>query len=254
MKTVDQIRHSFTFVHDNGSVHGVPSAQLGSPRDRRKIPCMFKKDYVLAVVSFLLIPAVVVAGGMLINFINPEIAAGYPNYERNFRLLDLAKKFSMLAVLLVSMGLWFLTCFFLVKSKQQSYVWLVLAMLGPVGFIILTMLRDKAPALGDLHQQFVGKLKLYLRVAYELCFFALVWVVAYQSMVLKRDLMIMYEAAATGISTAQIIDQQNASSGMWAFSEGNEVLYLVVLFYLLWPICFNAVGHLPKLGASAKKA
>jgi hypothetical protein len=66
--------------------------------------------------------------------------------------------------------------------------------------------------------------------------------------------MIMYEAAATGMSTAQIIDQQNASSGMWAFSEGNEVLYLVVLFYLLWPICFNVVGHLPKLGASAKKA
>jgi Bacterial extracellular solute-binding protein len=102
---------------------------------------MFKKDYVLAVVSFLLIPAVVVAGGMLINFIDPEIAAGYPNYERNFRLLDLAKKFSMLAVLLVSMGLWFLTCFFLVKSKQQSYVWLVLAMFGPFGFIILTMLQ-----------------------------------------------------------------------------------------------------------------
>ena len=70
---------------------------------------MFKKDYVLAVVPFLLIPAVVVAGGMLINSINPEIAADYPNYERNFRLLDLAKKFFMLAVLLVSMGLWFLT-------------------------------------------------------------------------------------------------------------------------------------------------
>jgi hypothetical protein len=73
-------------------------------------------------------------------------------------------------------------------------------------------------------------------------------------MVFKRDLMIMYEAAATGMSTAQIIDQQNASSGMWAFSEGNEVLYLVVLFYLLWPISFNAVGHLLKLGVSAKKA
>jgi len=25
---------------------------------------------------------------------------------------------------------------------------------------------------------------------------------------------------------------------MWAFSEGNEVMYLVVLFYLLWPIGF----------------
>ena len=72
-------------------------------------------------------------------------------------------------------------------------------------------------------------------------------------MVLKRDLMIMYEAATTGISTAQIIDRQNASSGMWAFSEGLEVLFLVVLFYLLWPICFNLAGRLSRLGASAKK-
>jgi lysylphosphatidylglycerol synthetase-like protein (DUF2156 family) len=215
---------------------------------------MLKKDYGLAVVSFILISAVVVAGGMLINFINPEIAAGHPNYVRNYWLLDMAKKSSMLAVFLVSMGLWFLTCFFLVKSKQQSYAWLVLAILGPFGFIILTMLRDRAPALGDFHQQFVGKLKLYLRIAYELCFFILVWVVAYQTMVLKRDLMILHEAAATGLSTAQIIDQQNASSGMWAFSEGNEVLYLVVLFYLLWPISFSAVGHLLKLGVSEKKA
>jgi hypothetical protein len=41
-----------------------------------------------------------------------------------------------------------------------------------------------------------------------------VWVGAYQTMVVKRDLMIMYEAATTGTFTAQIINQQNASSGM----------------------------------------
>jgi len=116
------------------------------------------------------------------------------------------------------------------------------------------MLSDNAPAPEDLYQQFVGKLKIYLRVAYELGFFMVVWVGAYQTMVLKRDLMIIYEAATTGTSTAQIIDQQNASSGMWAFSESLEVLFLVVLFYLLWPICFNVVGRLPRLWASPKKA
>lgn len=73
-------------------------------------------------------------------------------------------------------------------------------------------------------------------------------------MILKRDLMIMYEAAITGTSTAQIIDQQNASGGMWAFSESLEVLFLVVLFYLLWPICFNVVGRLPRLWASSEKS
>ena len=215
---------------------------------------MFKRPYALAIVSFLMIPAVTVLAGMLINSIDPEIAARTSNYERNYWLLNLARTLSMLAVLLVTMGLWFLTCFFLVKSKKRSYGWLPLAILGPFGLIVLTMLSDNAPAPEDLYQQFVAKLKIYLRVAYELCLFLVVSVGAFLTMVLKRDLMIMVEAAMTGISTAQIIDRQNASSGMYAFSEGLEVLFLVVLFYLLWPICFNVVGHLPRLWASPKKA
>ena len=66
---------------------------------------MFKKHYILAAVSFLLIPAVAVLGAMLVNSINPEIAAGHSSYERNYRLLSLAKNLSMLALLLVVMGL-----------------------------------------------------------------------------------------------------------------------------------------------------
>ena len=205
---------------------------------------MLKQHYVLALVSFLLIPAVTVSGGMLFNFINPEIAAGYANYERNYRLLDLAKSLSLLALLLANMGLWFLTCFFLVKSKHRSYGWLFLVLLGPIGFAFLTLLSDKVPASGDLYQQSMGKLNIYLRVAYELCLFAAVWVAAYQTMTLKRELMILYEAASTGISAAQIIIRQNASSGMWAFSEGLEMFYLVVFFYLMWPVCVNVAGRL----------
>jgi hypothetical protein len=200
-----------------------------------------------------MIPAISVLAALLINSIDPEIAAGYANYERNYRLLSLAKTVSVWAVLLVIMALWFLTCFFLVKSKQRSYGWLPLAMLGPFGLSILNMLSDKAPAPADLYQRFIGKLKNYPRIAYELGLFVVVWVGAFLTMVLKRDLMIIYEAATTGASTAQIIDRQNASSGMWAFREGLEVLFLVVLFYLLWPICFNALGRLPRLWAFAKK-
>jgi len=73
-------------------------------------------------------------------------------------------------------------------------------------------------------------------------------------MLLKRNLMMLYEAATTGTSTAQIINQQNASSGIWVFSESLEVLFLVVLFYLLWPIYFNAVGRLLRPWTSSKKA
>jgi len=72
-------------------------------------------------------------------------------------------------------------------------------------------------------------------------------------MVLKRNLMMLYEAATTGTYTAQIINQQNASSGIWVFSESLEVLFLVVLFYLLWPIGFNVVGRLLRLWPSSKK-
>jgi hypothetical protein len=75
----------------------------------------------------------------------------------------------------------------------------------------------------------------------------------WDTVVLKHTLLIMYEAAATGTSAAQIIAQQNASSGMWAFGEGLEELYLVVIFYLLWPICFNIVARLPGLWASYRK-
>jgi hypothetical protein len=140
---------------------------------------MFKRPYVLAIVSFLTIPAVTVLAGILINSIDPEIAARTSNYERNYRLLSLAKTLSVLAVLLVIVGLWFLTCFSLVKSKKRSYRWLPWALFGPFGLIVLTMLSDKAPAPGDLYQQFVGKLKIYLRIAYELILFVVVWVAAF---------------------------------------------------------------------------
>jgi hypothetical protein len=72
-------------------------------------------------------------------------------------------------------------------------------------------------------------------------------------MILIGNLSIMYEAASTGRTIAEIIEIRNASSGMWAFSEGLEVMYLMVLFYLLRPVCFNAIGRLPNLWASVKK-
>jgi hypothetical protein len=92
----------------------------------------------------------------------------------------------------------------------------------------------------------------FVRVGYEVCAFVILWELAYQAMVLKRDLMIKYESYTTGVSTAQIIDTQNASSGMWAFGEGMEVMYLVVLLYLIWPIVFNVVGRGAAMMAAPK--
>jgi len=72
------------------------------------------------------------------------------------------------------------------------------------------------------------------------------------AVVLKRNLMIMYESATTGISIAQIIDRQNASSGMWAFDEGLEMMYMVVLLYLAWPMAFNIASPVATIMASPK--
>jgi hypothetical protein len=57
----------------------------------------------------------------------------------------------------------------------------------------------------------------------------------------KHALLIKYQAATTGVSEPQTIDLQNASSGMWAFAEGMEVMFLVILLYLLRPMS-SALG------------
>jgi len=106
---------------------------------------------------------------------------------------------------------------------------------------------------GDLYQQFVGKLKFYLRVPLELCFFVLAWIVAYQTMILIRNLSIVYESVTTGRTIAEIIGIQNASSGMWAFGDELRELYLVALFYLVWPIFFNVAGLFGKSFFSSQR-
>ena len=129
------------------------------------------------------------------------------------------------------------------------------------GLAVLATLNDAptnkvttndATAETDRYSRFVRSMNGFVRVGYELGTFVIVWVLAYEAMVLKRTLVIRYEAATTGVSTAQIIDRQNASGGMWAFAEGMEVMYLVVLIYLLWPIVFNMAGRVGASMASPK--
>ena len=219
---------------------------------------MIKKEWVVALVLLLLIPVVLVLGGALFSFINPEIAAGHPNYVRNYHLLNLLKLTVMWATAAAVLVLWLLVCLQVIRAKKQSNFWLVLAALGPLGLAILAMLNDRAilndgEALEtDRYSRFVRKMNWLVRAGYELCSLALVWELAYEGMVLKRALMIRYEAARSGMSVAQVIDLQNASSGMWAFSEGMEVMFLVVLLYLLRPVVFNLVGRVVATMASPK--
>lgn len=204
---------------------------------------MIKKQSVLPVVLLLLMPVVFALEGFLSSCINPEIAAGHPNYARNYHLLSLLRNSLFIASLAGVVVLWILVCFLVIRSRKRSLLWLLLAAFGPFGFAVLASLNDREPAATDRYDRFVRSMNGFVRVAYELCTFAAFWVLAYQAMVLKRNLMIAYQAATTGMSARQIIDIQNASSGMWAFSEGNEVMYFVILFYLLRPILVSFVGQ-----------
>jgi glucan phosphoethanolaminetransferase (alkaline phosphatase superfamily) len=213
---------------------------------------IIKKEWVVAVVLLLLIPVVLVLGGALFSLINPEIAAGHPNYVRNFHLLTLLKLSVIYATAAVVVLLWVLVCLQVIRAKKRPAWWLVLAVLGPFGLAILAMLNDRTTAETDRYSGFVRNMNWFVRAGYELCTFVIVWELAYQGMALKRALTVRYEAARTGMSVAQVIDVQNASGGMWAFAEGMEVMFFVVLLYLLRPVVFNLVGRVAAIKVSSK--
>ncbi len=179
----------------------------------------------------------------LASLIDPEMARSSSDYTRNFRLLQMVSTGAVMAVGALVTMLWLTTCYLVLKARQRSALWLPLAAGGPFGFMFIAMLADHAPAPGDLYQQFIGRLKSYWRVLFEIALFGLAWILAYQGVVLKRELSIAYESFSTGLPVTAIVERQNASGGMYAFGEGLESMYLVVLLYLLWPVVFNWLGR-----------
>jgi hypothetical protein len=139
---------------------------------------------------------------------------------------------------------WFTTCLLVVMSKRQPYSWLLLALLGPIGLAILTWLPDLSPEPFDLYQRWIRKLNIFVRGAYEIGYFMLTWTLAWEAMIVKREAMIAVQSAMTGVSREQILQDQNASSGMYAFGELNDVMYVFALLYLLRPVCVDVVGAL----------
>ena len=214
---------------------------------------MIKKQLLVALLLLLLIPAVTLGSGILFSLINPEIAAGHPNYARNWHLLNSLKLGVMYTSFLLILALYLVGCFLVIRAKKQSRFWLLLAPFGPLGFAVLSVLSDRAPSQSDRYSRFVSGLNAWVRVGYEICSFIVIWELGEQIMILKRNLMIWYQSATTGVSTAQIIAIQDASSGMWAFGEGLEVMFFVILLYLLRPILFNLIAGAvarPSLNAS----
>lgn len=207
------------------------------------MPRMPKRHYVMALVCYLAIPVIVIGGFRLSLLIDPEMARGSADYARSFRLLQQAATGVVMAAAGLALALWVCTCYLVLKSRQRSALWLALAAAGPFGFVFITILADRSPVPDDLYQQFLRKLKLYWRVPLEIAVFISAWILAFRSVVLKRDLMISYESYSTGAPVETIIARYNASSGMHAFGEALQAIYLVTLLYLLWPIVFNLAGR-----------
>jgi hypothetical protein len=203
-----------------------------------------KKTYLLAVACYLAIPFAVVGGGFAAVLINPEWAIHTTHYSRNFHLLNALKGALFFSGVGLGGILWFLMCYCLVKSKQRSMLWLAFAFLGPLGIPVLAALRDAAPIAGDAWQRLIQRTSRAARIACDLAFFLAAWTVSYQAMVLLRNFRILLESMTTGAPVAQIVAQQNAGGGMYAFVEGNEVMYFVTLIYLFWPIAFNLLARL----------
>jgi hypothetical protein len=205
-----------------------------------------------AIACYLAIPVVVVSSGFLFSLIDPELARGHADYVRNFRLLTQVRIGVQVAMAGLAMALWIGVCHLTLKSRKRSAGWLWLAA-GPIGLAVIAMLRDRAPAPEDLYQRFIGRLKLYQRVLLETGLFVSVWMAAFALVELSVDLMIQCESFVTGTPVATIVDIRNASSGMYAFGEGLEAMYVVVLIYLLWPLGFNAAGRLIKARAGGMR-
>ncbi|MDP1613125.1 MAG: hypothetical protein Q8M11_18880 [Sulfuritalea sp.] len=208
------------------------------------MPRLSKRYHLLALACYLAIPVVLIAGVALASLIDPEMARSHADYARDYRLLDMVRQGALVDTAGVALLLWTATCYLLLKARQRSLNWLSLAAAGPFGFVVMAMLKDRAPAPDDLYQQFIGKLKAWWRVPLEIGVLVAVCLLAYLCVATLRELMIGYQSFARGIPAATIVAEQNASGGMWAFGEALEELYLVVLIYLLWPIAFNLVGRL----------
>lgn len=192
-------------------------------------------------------------GGTAVAFsINPESSAFGPFHVRNYWLLYDIRRVLLWTTPLTVLALWLLTCLFVVRAKARSYAWSALALFGPFGLIALTMLESKRVEGGALYDGRVRRRHWPLRALYQVVLLIVIVAAADQLIVLKRPLVIWWQSHVTGVPVEEIIQQQDASSGMWAFGEGLEMLFLVVLFYLLWPICFNAAGRLPRLWAGRR--
>jgi len=206
---------------------------------------VIRRYYGGSILALLLIPVVVLGAAGLFNALDPERARGHADYARHFLLLQHLRVGSQLAMLGLAGVLWLMACAWLVCAKARQRAWTSLALLGPLGFALLSALADRSPPVAaDRYRNFLARLPFPLRLGYEAVRFAAFGFVALQLVEWLDSGTALLEATRRGVSLATILAERDASSGMWAFGDSLRAAYPFVLLYALWPAGFNAVAKL----------
>jgi hypothetical protein len=124
---------------------------------------------------------------------------------------------------------------------KRTYVYAVASFLA-IPFVVLAGFRLSLsidPEWARGHADYVRNYQLLDAVRHVLFAGTIAFMVLLWTLELKREVAIRVESLMTATPVATIVAIQDASSGMWAFSEGLQMCYLVVLIYLIWPIVFN---------------
>jgi len=204
-----------------------------------------------------LMPVVLIAGVAVHGMIDPEMAARHANYERNYRLLEALRAAVLSGTFLAVLSLWFAMCLLLLKAKRRSLLWTVPGILGPLGLALITALKPRVVDPVDSYSSFVAKLGIVSRIGYEVLLFMGICALAMAAVSIHADLMIAWSAHVQQVPIEQILQERDASSGMYAFSEAMEALYLIACLYLLLPAAANWIhrllrrGRLPTTGPRA---
>lgn len=185
-----------------------------------------------ALLAFLAIPLVIVLGVLAHQLIDPELARGTADYVGTYALLERLRHACLVLSFTLAGGLWFLSFGLLLEARQRSLLWLILAFLGPLGLVAVAVV-GRAPAAGGEQAAWPW------RLAREAAIFVAVVVLAHFLVYAKNEVWIAWAAASRGVETAVIIAEQMASSGMWAFGEFLQVLFLTGLFYLVYPLVWR---------------
>jgi hypothetical protein len=217
---------------------------------------VIRKNYALSVSAVLLIPVITVAEGWAFAALDPERAAGHPDYAHNFALREQLRSAALFGSLALECVLFFFACWWLLRAKSRTPGWMAWALVGAPGFAVIASLRDLAPLRPqDHYERLLARVPLPLRVLYEAGRFFVFWFAAMSFVTVWGYASALLEAAERGLTLTQLMAERDASSGMWAFGDLIRAAWVFIVMYALWPGVCNVIGGIAhRLGGGAEPA